>query len=70
MLPNSILQYERALSLRQVPFLKHSDRFNSDFLNRIKEILLKVGFIEEMSTTRGDKQVPEILLLYSPNPRK
>ena len=29
------------------------------FLKRVKEILLKIGFIEEMRTTWGNKEVPK-----------
>ena len=36
----------------------------------LTETLLENGFIEEMSTTWGDKEEPQALYHYSPNLRK
>ena len=35
-----------------------------------KELLLEIGYIEQMRTTRGNKEVPETLLDYSFCPQK
>ena len=36
----------------------------------LKEILLKIGFIKEMGTTGGNKEVPQIFLPDSPYMQK
>ena len=35
-----------------------------------KELLLEISYIEQMRTTRGNKEVPETLLHYSFCPHK
>ena len=41
------------------------------FLNFIfEEILLEIGFIEEMRTTCGNEEVPQTFFLYTPCLRK
>ena len=37
---------------------------------RFKEILLKIGFIEELRTTRGNKELPQTFFHYSPYSQK
>ena len=39
-------------------------------LRRVKEILLEIGFTEEMRTTWGGKKVLHTLVHYSAYPRK
>ena len=56
----------------RVAVAKRFKSFTSLDNNSNLQTLFEIGFIEEIETTRGNKEVPRTMFhyFYSPNPRK